>query len=204
MKIHNFLILPVMIFFLQLPASYGKNDSEKISETDVGNLLFMLEEEKLARDTYDYLNQLYNTNRFANILQSEQRHMDAIAGLLDSYNIEYTILPAGKFSDAGLQNYYDMFVEEGKKGIVEAYTIGATIEDVDIYDLKARMAVITNESVLSVFEKLKCGSENHMRSFCSALSNSGVDYIAQYISAEELKEILAETNSGCGNGKKKR
>lgn len=192
---------------LQLPASCSKTESEntpeKISEIDISNLLFMLEEEKLAHDTYMYLSELYNVNQFTNILQSEQRHMDAISGLLESHDIEYTILPAGKFSDTGLQNLYNKFVEDGKKGIVEAYTIGATIEDVDIFDLKERMAATTNESVLSVFDKLKCGSENHMRSFYSVLKSNGIEYKAQFISPDELEEILEGTNGGCGNAKGK-
>ena len=205
MKTKKILALLLMSFSIQLLASCTKTEADnlksEITSDDRQNLLFMLEEEKLARDTYIYLNNLYQVNQFSNIQQSEQRHMDAIAGLLDSQGIEYTILPEGQFSDATLQNLYNSFVEEGKKGIVEAYKIGATIEDVDIFDLTEKTAATTNESIIAVFDNLKCGSGNHMRSFCAALESNGVEYTAQFISPEELETILAGTNGGCGNGK---
>lgn len=204
MKTKKVLALLLMSFSIQLLASCTKTEAENLksefASDDRQNLLFMLEEEKLARDTYMYLNELYNANQFANILQSEQRHMDAIAGLLDSQGIEYSILPEGQFSDTTLQKLYNSFAEDGKKGIVEAYKIGATIEDVDIFDLKEKIAESDNESVIAVFDNLKCGSGNHMRSFYSALSHNGVEYTALFISQEELEEILAGTNGGCGNG----
>lgn len=204
MKTKKTLALLFMSFSVQLLASCAKTETDNFQSAftsdDRQNLLYMLEEEKLARDTYIYLGKMYPVNQFANILQSEQRHMDAIAGLLDLQGIEYSILPQGQFSDTTLQNFYNYFVEEGKKGVVEAYKIGATIEDVDIFDLTKRTATTKDESVIAIFDNLKCGSGNHMRSFCSALVSNGFEYSAQFISSEELATILAGTNGGCGNG----
>lgn len=204
MKTKRVLALLLMSCSIQLLASCSKSETDylktEFAEVDRQNLLYMLEEEKLARDTYIYLNELYHVNQFANIMQSEQRHMDVIGGLLDSQGIEYSILPEGQFSNAALQDLYNKFVEEGKMGIVEAYKIGATIEDVDIYVLTEKTAATTNESIKAVFDNLKCGSGNHMRSFYSALKSNGVEYTAQFISPEELASVLAGTNGGCGNG----
>lgn len=207
MKTKNILVILLVSFSIQLYASCTKTESDNLktefTDNDRQNLLFMLEEEKLARDTYIYLNELYKINPFANILQSEQRHMDAISGLLDLQDIKYTILPNGQFSNVTLQNLYDSFVEKGKNGLVEAYEIGATIEDVDIFDLNKKIAQSDNESVIAVFDNLKCGSGNHMRSFCAVLENYGIEYSAQFISSEELAVILSGTNGGCGNGYRK-
>lgn len=207
MKTRKILVILLMSFSIQLPASCTKAESDNLktefTDKDRQNLLFILEEEKLARDTYIYLNELYKINPFTNILQSEQRHMDAITGLLDLQGIKYTILPHGQFSNVTLQNLYNTFVEKGKNGVVDAYKIGATIEDVDIFDLNKKIAESDNESAIAVFDNLKCGSGNHMRSFCSVLENNGVEYTAQFISSEELAIILSGTNGGCGNGYRK-
>jgi hypothetical protein len=47
------------------------------TQADEDALRFMLEEEKLARDTYNYLFQTWGINQFKNISNSEQSHMDA-------------------------------------------------------------------------------------------------------------------------------
>jgi hypothetical protein len=49
-----------------------------LTETDKDALLFMLEEEKLARDTYEFLDNTWSINPFANIKNSEQTHMNAV------------------------------------------------------------------------------------------------------------------------------
>ncbi len=52
---------------------------EPLNDSDKEALLFMLEEEKLARDTYEFLDNQWGINQFANIKKSEQSHMDAVA-----------------------------------------------------------------------------------------------------------------------------
>ena len=52
--------------------------NQTLTESDKNALLFMLEEEKLARDTYIFLNNEWSLNQFANIKNSEQTHMNAV------------------------------------------------------------------------------------------------------------------------------
>ncbi len=62
--------------------------ADSIQDQDVQDMLvFMRQEEKLARDVYLYLDGLYGGNQpgakiFARIAESEQRHTDAVAQLL--------------------------------------------------------------------------------------------------------------------------
>ena len=49
-------------------------------------LQYLVEEEKLARDVYMYFAANVTTQKFSNILKSEQMHMDAIATVLKTYN----------------------------------------------------------------------------------------------------------------------
>ena len=172
--------------------------SANLTIEDKNALLFMLEEEKLARDTYEYLDELYGINQFSNIKLSEQTHMNAIVSLLDQYKIDYTVLPYGEFENKEMQDLYDQFVEKGQLDSMNALEVGATIEDLDIVDLEEFIEATSNTSIISVFESLQCGSRNHLRSFVGAIENSNESYEPQFLSIEEYKEIIDDTNERCG------
>ena len=164
---------------------------------DKNAFLFMLEEEKLARDTYEYLDAQYEINQFANIKLSEQSHVDAVVNLLDEYNIDYIILPYGEFVNEEMQKLYDQFVEKGQIDAMNALEVGATIEDLDIVDLRKFIEATSNTSMISVFESLQCGSRNHLRSFTRAIENLGETYEPQFLTTEEYNAIVASTNERC-------
>ncbi len=172
--------------------------SANLTIEDKNALLFMLEEEKLARDSYEYLDELYAINQFSNIKLSEQSHMNAVAKLLDQYNIDYNILPYGVFDNQDMQGLYDQFVEKGQIDPMNALEVGATIEDLDIVDLEEFIEATSNTSIIAVFESLQCGSRNHLRSFVSAIENSNESYEPQFLSIEEYNEIIDDTNERCG------
>jgi hypothetical protein len=58
-----------------------------LTTEEKNDLLFMREEEKLARDVYLTLHDIWGTPVFANIATSEQQHMDAILKLLNTYKL---------------------------------------------------------------------------------------------------------------------
>ena len=165
---------------------------------DKNALLFMLEEEKLARDTYDYLDGLYGINQFANIKVSEQSHVNAVVKLLDQHQIDHTILPYGEFVNEEMQKLYDQFVEKGQIDPINALEVGATIEDLDIVDLAVFIDATTNTGVINLFESLQCGSRNHLRSFVRAIESVGETYDPQFLSTEEYNTIVNSTNERCG------
>ncbi len=168
-----------------------------IIQKDKDALLFMLEEEKLARDTYLYLDNLWSINQFSNIKNSEQTHMDAIVELLELYQIDYTILPYGQFENVSIQNYYNQFIADGSFSIANALKIGATIEDLDIVDLEEYINNITNTSIISVFKSLQCGSKKHLKSFITGIENIGETYTPQFLTQEAFNSILSESNGPC-------
>jgi len=170
----------------------------KLSIEDKNALMFMLEEEKLARDTYEYLDGLYAINQFSNIKLSEQSHVNAISALLDKNEIPYTIQPYGKFENQELQELYNQFVEYGQSNRDNALEVGATIEDLDIVDLQEFIEATSNTSLISVFESLQCGSRNHLRSFVKAIENANEIYEPQFLTLEEYNDIVEDTNEKCG------
>ncbi|MCB0372819.1 MAG: DUF2202 domain-containing protein, partial [Muricauda sp.] len=167
------------------------------SEEDQNALLFMLEEEKLARDTYKFLNEQWELVQFENIMQSEQSHMSAVEALLKAYGIGYEILENGKFNNEDLQALYNKFVVDGVVDKTTALTIGATIEDLDIVDLEENIQATSNSDIADVFLSLQCGSRNHLRSFTQSLENIGSSYEPQFLTVEEYQSILDGSHEQC-------
>ena len=173
------------------------DDTTLISEEDEQALLFMLEEEKLARDTYQFLNDYWDMVQFENIMQSEQSHMNAVETLLKAYRIPYEILENGKFNNEDLQTWYNKFVEEGVVDEVAALTIGATIEDLDIVDLDDHIQATSNTYIIEVFSSLQCGSRNHLRSFVQSIENLGSAYEPQFLAQETYDAVLEGSHEQC-------
>ena len=180
----------------QTPFDNCENNS--IAQKDKDALLFILEEEKLARYTYDYLDNLYAINQFANIKRSEESHMDAVVNLLEQFDMRYTILPNGEFANNDIQDIYGQFVAKDAIDNINALEVGATIEDLDIVDLENYINATSNGAIISVFESLQCGSRNHLRSFASALENAGSTYTPQFLTEVYYSQIINDSSERCG------
>ena len=172
-------------------------DNITISQKDADALLFILGEEKLARDTYEFLDKTWGLNQFANIKKSEQTHIDAIENLLKQNEISYTILPEGVFSNDELQAHYNTFKVDGVKSVIDALKIGATIEDLDIKDLEDFVLETENAQIINVYQSLQCGSRNHLRSFMNGLDKNGGTYTPQFITQDEFNSIVNSSNEQC-------
>lgn len=198
-----FLLLVAISFVLLYSCSEANDDlgtnnsNQTLTEADKAALLFMLEEEKLARDTYMLLYDLWNINQFANIKNSEQSHMNAIEDILVINGIGYTIMPIGEFENQTLQELYNQFINEGAESATNAFQVGATIEDLDIVDLQNSIDATINLSLIAVFESLQCGSRNHLRSFVLGIENRGETYIPQFLSLDEFNSIINGNHEQC-------
>lgn len=75
--------------------------------------------------------------------------MNAVGLLMTNYNL---IDPVGSdaigvFTDTTLQKLYNRLVAQGNTSQSEAFKVGATIEDLDIQDLKIALASIDNQDI---------------------------------------------------------
>lgn len=165
---------------------------ESLSAEEINSLIFMREEEKLARDVYAALFAKWGVNIYSNIGASEQKHMDAVLQLLNKYNIPDPVgqNKADEFTNTQLQELYNQLVDQGSISIAEALQVGATIEDLDIFDLKIALTKTDNQDIKLVYESLSKGSRNHMRSFYSSILIAGETYIPQFITQEEFDAIV--------------
>jgi len=165
---------------------------EPLTADEIQSLKWMREEEKLAHDVYITLYNTWTVNVFTNIASSEQMHTDAVLTLLQKYELTDPVgsNAVGVFSDTTLQNLYVQLVNQGNTSVLEAFKVGATIEDLDIYDLNQWLSKVDNQDLLFVYNNLNKGSRNHMRSFYSQIISAGGTYTAQFITQAELDAIL--------------
>jgi hypothetical protein len=158
---------------------------------DANSLLWMREEEKLARDVYRRLYDQWRDPVFANIAKSEQRHFDALGSLISTYQLTDTAsLFDGTFFQAELQELYYTRLNAGTVSLVSALTVGATIEDLDIRDLQDAIDATANSALKVTYGKLLDGSKNHLRAFASRLQLMGVEYTPQYIDTVLYDSII--------------
>ncbi|ASJ17532.1 hypothetical protein A3L04_00640 [Thermococcus chitonophagus] len=174
----------------------------ELSEEEKEALLYMIEEEKLARDVYLTLYEEYNLTIFEMIAQSEQRHMDAVLMLIEKYNLTApsTLDEVGVFENQELQELYNKLTSMATNE-VEALEVGALIEETDIKDLEEWLTKVDNQDIIQVFENLMRGSENHLRAFVRNLEIRGVSYEPQVLNEDQVNEILSSEGHGHGHGK---
>lgn len=158
------------------------------------DLIFMREEEKLARDVYLTLYEKWGTPVFASIATSEQQHMDAILNLLNTYKLADPAAGklVGEFVNIELQGLYDALIARGEKSALDALMVGGIIEETDVEDLLAAMETSRLSKIDSVYQNLLSGSYNHLRAFAkNIVAMTGQPYAAQVVSQDIVDGILA-------------
>jgi hypothetical protein len=179
----------------------GESPVGTLSDPEVEGLLYMREEEKLARDVYLTLYEKWGLPIFQNITNSEQAHMDAVKTLLDQYGIEDPAAgnDVGVFANPALQELYDQLIQQGSQSVVDALHVGATIEEIDILDLGERIAQTDKADIRRVYENLMKGSRNHLRAFASNLERrAGETYQPQYLGQTAYESIVNTSERGRG------
>ncbi len=199
MKRMNFVFVIAFVALsmcLPLPASAGDLDTGETT-----HLIFMREEEKLARDVYLTLASLYpDALTFSNIGEaSEQTHTDTVRDMLEKYGIpdpnpDANILPdsIGVFTGEDYGWYftekYTALVERGKISLLEALHVGGFIEELDMLDIIGCPKVIvetdngigagqcgleyTDEAALqTMYTHLVEGSKDHLRAYVKSIEN---------------------------------
>jgi hypothetical protein len=148
---------------LQLPAS------ATLSADEAKWLLYMREEEKLARDVYNELQKIYGLKIFGNIAVSEQRHFDSIGTLISRYGLTDPAQEPGIFLNGDIQQLYNTLIAKGNLSLKDALEVGVRIEETDIDDLETAMLATYRRDIDNVYSNLMAGSYNHLAAFESNL-----------------------------------
>ena len=169
-KLKNAMVL-LLLFTLTITGTVMAGGMNKkagvgnLTAVEEAGLLFMREEEKLARDVYLVLFDKWGLRVFENIAASEQRHMDAVLYLLGKYGLDDPALDPGLFQDSDLQDLYDELVAKGEKSLVDAIEVGVLIEVTDIEDIKNLLGQTDKTDIIRVYTNLLEGSYSHLEAF---------------------------------------
>jgi hypothetical protein len=156
------------LFLVLLLGSFATVKAATLGTEATDDLVFMREEEKLARDVYLTLYDKWDMRIFRNISASEQNHMDAIKVLLDRYGIVDPVAGngIGVFKNQDLQTLFNDLTVQGGVSLIDAMNVGVIIEETDIGDLKTALAVQgLPYDVKRVYGNLLNGSYSHLDVF---------------------------------------
>jgi hypothetical protein len=169
----------------------GGQQSQGLTSHEAEQLSYLREEEKLARDLYQLFYRQWGLVVFSNIAGAEQRHMDAVLNQLQRHALNDPALDqAGVFSNQELQQLYDSLVSQGMASQTAALWVGALVEEVDMQDLDTMIGSTDKEDLISLYEKLHCGSRNHLRAFVRQIESRGEVYTAQVLSQQAVDRIV--------------
>ncbi|MGF1615415.1 MAG: DUF2202 domain-containing protein [Gammaproteobacteria bacterium] len=170
----------------------AKNPTASLSYAERNDILFMREEEKLACDVYTYLHQLWGSAVFANIADSEQRHMDSMEKLVVSDGLTDPVQDdsTGAFTNPELASLYVRLTTRRQVSKLEALYVGAYIEEIDTRDIQQAIDRATHADIIKTYESLLRGSRNHLRAFVRTIENMGVVYEAQELPQSEVDAIV--------------
>ena len=173
----------------------------QLSPQEAESLLFMREEEKLARDVYITLYEQWNNQVFDNISSAERRHMEKMRIKIEKYGLTDPITDdsVGVFNNTELQELYWKLVTKGQSSELDALYVGGYIEEIDIIDLQNAIDESNHADITRSYQNLMRGSNSHLRAFVRQIENRGVPYEAQEMSQDEVDAIL-DQRRGKGKG----
>lgn len=185
--------------------------AQELTTADEKTLLYMIEEEKMARDVYAAFEAKWGAAIFNHISEAEGKHFERVLGLAQSQGVKVPNAieknKAGQFRNKELQGMYDEFIASGSQSLEAALRVGAVLEETNYRDLSAAIAATDNVAVQNTFAQLLDASANHLRAFSRNLSKQGVDYQPGILSQEDYDAIMADTDNvkgqkqGAGQGK---
>jgi len=170
----------------------GMSEASTLDATETANLVYMREEEKLARDVYITFYGTWSLPVFDNIAASEETHTTQVEDMLEKYRVPDPVVDdsVGVFVDPKLASLYTTLVAQGSASSLAALYVGAAIEELDMIDLQAAIDASDNADIQQLYENLMSGSRNHLRAYVGQIEDLGIVYEAQYLTQEEVDQIV--------------
>ena len=176
--------------------------AQALEPAEARELAYIREQEKLAMDFNAAMQARWGLRVFDNISRSEKRHFAAMKLLLDRHNLPAPVqeMPAGTFSDPGLQTMYGDLMNQGEQSLESALRAAASIEDFTIHNLDKAIAATDKSDLKMIYGNLRNGSTNHIRALVRQLQRTGQSYSPQYVSPAVFSEIMNDALSPRGRG----
>jgi len=194
-----------------------ETDGIVLDVKEQSHLIFMREEEKLARDVYLTLGTMYpDSVIFGKIDDSEQTHANAVVAMLEKYGVDdpNTNDNVGAYTGEDYGWYftekYHLLVERASISELEALYVGAFIEELDMMDINQCPQVIVetdngindvsecgkvytdNADIARLYTALLDGSDNHLKGYVKNIEKyiGEGNYQAQILTQEQVDELL--------------
>ena len=166
--------------------------ASSLDATEITDLEYMREEEKLARDVYRTLYDLWGLPVFDNIAGSEQVHTTQVEDMMEKYGLTDPVVDdtTGVFVNQVLADLYQELITAGGMSSLKALYVGAAIEELDMVDLQHAIDATDNDDIRRLYENLMSGSRNHLRAYVGQIENLGIVYEAQYLTQDEVDAIV--------------
>ena len=139
-----------------------------LTDAEIESLMYMVEEEKLAMDVYNYLYGIWGLKIFGQIALSETKHVAAMSKFFVKYELTNPIIgnDPGVFVNPLLQDLYDEMIITGSQSRLEAINAGITIENTDIIDIQFYLDnVLEAKDLKQAYTHLLEGSYKHLEAF---------------------------------------
>lgn len=141
---------------------------ETLSPDQISWLVYLIQEEKLARDVYSVLYETRGIKIFDNILRAEVNHQMLVAQILSRYNITdpTTDRQIWEFVDTQLQDLYTKLISQWKQSPDQALNVGIAIETQDIQDIQQTLQLFDDKpDIQDILHKLLSWSQRHLQAF---------------------------------------
>ena len=139
----------------------------ELTDEEIAGLIHARQEEKVARDVYTRLYEEWGEEFIANIMLSEQKHMDAVKRMLTKYEIEDPVVDdgIGQFTDPYFTDMFNDLVASGTASEEGAIEAGIIIENSSITFLEHELSYVTAKNLVRVYTNLLRGSNRHLLAF---------------------------------------
>ncbi len=160
------------------PASTTTAISTNLPSNVKNSLVYMYEEERLAKEVYEAIYQKQPVMQLQKIAsRSETKHIEAVESMARRYSVPTYHQQAGVYSIPAIQSLYNTLYNKGIRSQKDALEVGCMVEVTDIEDLDryiydAKRAGASD--ILQTYEFLRRGSYNHYHAFDKGLKQIGI------------------------------
>lgn len=169
--------------------------ADSLTTDERNDLQWMRAEENLARDVCLAFFVKWGRGPFATIAASEATHGEAVRQLLIRYAIaDPAPGPEGaSATDPTFGTMYRDLVKSGSTSYVDALRVAATVEELDIRDLRERRS--TRDDVATVYRHLEDGSKVSLLTLVREMERQGVPWVPSYLGLSEAMQIMRRPES---------
>jgi hypothetical protein len=156
-----------------------------LTDQQLADLLYLSEEEKMARDICAVFWEKHDIVLFETVMNTEQRHMDMIRNAKARHGIKKVAdrSKAGVYTNQKLQDIYTEMTDKHDTTFHKALLNSALITETAILGLRDAISELNGNQpkLAKVYDTLLDDSENHLRIFAGVLATlDDADYEAQH------------------------